>query len=96
MSDSDLSQLRVFALRNKLKEAGLSSSGTKQDLIARLSEFYRQQNNELTESQPEYSESAQRWDFVKATKFRSRSRSRESYSFSKASRGEYGRGSFFY
>ena len=40
MSESSIHQMRIFELRNKLKEVGLSSSGTKAELISRLSQYY--------------------------------------------------------
>ena len=40
MSENSIHQMRIFELRNKLKEVGLPSSGTKAELIARLTEYY--------------------------------------------------------
>lgn len=39
MSIPAISQMRIFELRSQLKDYGLSSSGTKQDLIARLTQY---------------------------------------------------------
>lgn len=39
MSTPAISQMRIFELRSQLKDYGLSSSGTKQDLIARLTKY---------------------------------------------------------
>lgn len=44
MSESSVYQMRIFELRNKLKEVGLPSSGTKTELISRLSQYYKEQS----------------------------------------------------
>lgn len=46
MSESSVHQMRIFELRNKLKEVGLSSSGTKAELISRLSQYYEDQKKQ--------------------------------------------------
>lgn len=40
MSEVPIEKMRIYELRNKLKEKGLSGSGTKSELIARLTEYY--------------------------------------------------------
>lgn len=42
MSDTSIQQMRIFELRNKLKDVGLSGSGTKAELIARLTQYYEE------------------------------------------------------
>ena len=49
MSEVPIDKMRIYELRNKLKENGLSGSGTKSELIARLTGFYSQHKQE---SQP--------------------------------------------
>ena len=53
MSDVAISQMRIFELRSKLKEKGLSSSGTKAELIARLTQCYAGNNAETTDKKEE-------------------------------------------
>lgn len=43
MSDHAIEKMRIYELRNKLKEIGLSGSGTKAELITRLTEYYAEQ-----------------------------------------------------
>ena len=49
MSDVAISQMRIFELRSKLKDKGLSSSGTKAELIARLTQYYAENSAEVTD-----------------------------------------------
>ena len=44
MSDTSIQQMRIYELRNKLKDVGLSGSGTKAELIARLTQYYEENN----------------------------------------------------
>ena len=46
MSEVPIEKMRIYELRNKLKEKGLSGSGTKSELIARLTEYYSQHKEE--------------------------------------------------
>lgn len=66
MSESSVYQMRIFELRNKLKEVGLPSSGTKTELISRLSQYYQEQNkkNEATNKENNESESKLEGRFV--------------------------------
>ena len=57
MSDLAIEKMRIYELRNKLKEIGLSGSGTKAELITRLTEYYAEQkekntNQELQDKTP--------------------------------------------
>ena len=56
MSETPIGQMRIYELRMKLKELGLSPSGTKGDLIARLSqhlEEMKKKQQETNEKQEE-------------------------------------------
>ena len=46
MSEVPIEKMRIYELRNKLKEKGLSGSGTKSELIDRLTEYYSQHKEE--------------------------------------------------
>lgn len=48
MSETPIGQMRIYELRMKLKELGLSSSGTKGDLISRLSPYYSAKSEEMS------------------------------------------------
>ena len=48
MSTPAISQMRIFELRSQLKDYGLSSSGTKQDLIARLTKYLKEHKDGKT------------------------------------------------
>ena len=48
MSETPIGQMRIYELRMKLKELGLSSSGTKGDLISRLSQYYSAKSEETS------------------------------------------------
>ena len=53
MSESSIHQMRIFELRNKLKEVGLSSSGTKAELISRLSQYYEEHSEQKVDEKVE-------------------------------------------
>ena len=48
MSETPIGKMRIYELRMKLKELGLSSSGTKGDLISRLSQYYSAKSEETS------------------------------------------------
>ena len=56
MSESSIHQMRIFELRNKLKEVGLSSSGTKAELISRLSQYYDEHTEKKEDEKEELME----------------------------------------
>ena len=58
MSTPAISQMRIFELRSQLKDYGLSSSGTKQDLIARLTKYLEGGKAAKEESEPIQQEKA--------------------------------------
>lgn len=51
MSTPAISQMRIFELRSQLKDYGLSSSGTKQDLIARLTKYLEEHKGGMTNNE---------------------------------------------
>ena len=52
MSDLAIEKMRIYELRNTLKEIGLSGSGTKAELITRLTEYYAEQKEKNAEQEP--------------------------------------------